>query len=219
MYKNEKLLIALENLKTKHNITIKKRDDLYNDDLLSFCLSNKYMSFDEYYELSEPYKYQNVYEMSPRAFEETWIDSHLKQISSKFIKPRNTIDYDYLVDNVKVEVKSSRMVEKCKKETNKKFSSKAVLSTTTVKYDMNFQQIKPTCCDVFLLIVVSLDKIKYFILTSQDIKNNKRYCNKQHGHGHKEVEEGQLLLTQKSIIEFSKYEVDKDKIISKILEL
>ena len=40
---------------------------------------------------------------------------------------------------------------------------------------MNFQQIKPACCDVIVWVAVWRDVIRYWVLSSQEIESNPHY--------------------------------------------
>lgn len=80
---------------------------------------------------------------------------------------------------------------------------------------MNFQQIKPYCCDVFVWIAVWRDKIRYWVLSNDEVKNNQYYSQGQH---HGNVGEGQLWIKETSINEFAKYEVGVRDILKKIIE-
>ena len=80
---------------------------------------------------------------------------------------------------------------------------------------MNFQQIKPACCDVFVWIAVWRDKIRYFVLSSDEVASNKYYSQGQHRGN---VGEGQLWLKENNINEFKCYEVGVREILNKIRE-
>jgi hypothetical protein len=68
---------------------------------------------------------------------------------------------------------------------------------------MNFQQVKPACCDVFLWVGVWRDKIRYWVLASREVAGNKYYSGGQHRGN---VGEGQLHLKRDNIKDFPKYE-------------
>ena len=78
---------------------------------------------------------------------------------------------------------------------------------------MNFQQIKPACCDVFVWIAVWRDKIRYFVLSSDEVVRNKYYSIGQHRGN---VGEGQLWLKESNIAEFECYEVGVRDILDRI---
>lgn len=80
---------------------------------------------------------------------------------------------------------------------------------------MNFQQMKPSCCDVFVWIAVWTDKIRYWVLSNKEVASNKYYSSGQHRGN---TGEGQLWITEKNIDEFSQYEVAGYDILKKIKE-
>lgn len=92
---------------------------------------------------------------------------------------------------------------------------KALASDSTFGFDMNFQQIKPACCDIFVWIGVWRDKIRYWVLSSNEVKTSKYYSSGQHRGN---VGEGQLWLKESNINEFDCYEVNVREILSKIIE-
>lgn len=80
---------------------------------------------------------------------------------------------------------------------------------------MNFQQIKPACCDVFVWIAVWRDKIRYWVLPSSEVANNKYYSIGQHRGN---VGEGQLWLKETNISDFDSYEVGVRDILTAIVK-
>ena len=80
---------------------------------------------------------------------------------------------------------------------------------------MNFQQIKPDCCDVFVWIGVWRDTIKYWVLSSEEVRNNKYFSRGQHRGN---VGEGQLWIKDSNIKEFSCFEVKVPELLAKIVE-
>lgn len=79
----------------------------------------------------------------------------------------------------------------------------------------NFQQIKPACCDVFVWIAVWRDVIRYWVLSSDEVRNNRYYSVGQHRGN---IGEGQLWLKDTNIDDFSNYEVGVRDILAKIIE-
>ena len=75
--------------------------------------------------------------------------------------------------------------------------------------------MKPDCCDVFIWIAVWKDRIRYWVLSSEEVRTNKYYSSKQHRGN---VGEGQLFLTNSNIEEFNKYEVKEEDMLFKIKE-
>ena len=91
---------------------------------------------------------------------------------------------------------------------------KALSSDSSSGFDMNFQQIKPACCDVFVWIAVWRDKIRYWVLSSEEVANNEYYSVGQHRGN---VGEGQLWLKETNIDKFDKYEVSVRDILTAIV--
>lgn len=75
---------------------------------------------------------------------------------------------------------------------------------------MNFQQIKPSCCDVFVWVAVWRDVIKYWVLASNEVASNRHYSKGQHRGN---VGEGQLHLTGDNIQQFAQYEVKPNRLL------
>ncbi|MEK7172900.1 MAG: hypothetical protein AAB740_02910, partial [Patescibacteria group bacterium] len=101
---------------------------------------------------------------------------------------------------IKIEVKASRAVDFEKAE--QPLYIKALTGDSKRPFDMNFQQIKPKCCDVFLWIAVWRDEIKYWILTSDEVWKNEYYSIGQHRGN---TDEGQLHINQNNIKDFKSY--------------
>ena len=79
---------------------------------------------------------------------------------------------------------------------------------------MNFQQLKPYCCDVFVWIGVWTDLIKYWVLSSKEVSNMKPSV--QHRGN---SEEGQIHINKNNINDFTQYEVNSNQILQKIIEV
>jgi len=164
------------------------------------------------YALRDAYVERNMYlyifEISaPRGFEETWAQGHLKgfvpelEKLSKKKDPNYSGQYDFYLNNkIRVEVKASRAVDF---ELRAPLYVKALASDSDRPFDMNFQQVKPGCCDVFIWVGVWRDVIHYWVLSSKEVETNRYYSKGQHRGN---VGEGQLHLRQDNISEFRPYE-------------
>ena len=144
---------------------------------------------------------------APRGFGEAWAQGHLSELVPDLIKPSKKLEksysgeYDFLLDGtIKIEVKASRAVD-C--DSQEPLYVKALSADSPKDFDMNFQQVKPACCDVFLWVGVWRDKIRYWVLASRELAGNKDYSSGQHRGN---VGEGQLHLRRDNIKEFAKYE-------------
>jgi hypothetical protein len=179
--------------------------------IISHLLAANKLSLNEYYELRDDYVDRNLYlhlfEISaPRGFGEVWAHGYLKEIVPSFQRPSKRIDGDYsgqydffLAPNIRIEVKASRAVDF---ESDEPLYIKALSSFSKRRFDMNFQQIKPACCDVFIWIAAWRDVIKYWVIPSYEVENNPYYSKGQHRGN---VGEGQLHLNEINIAQFDKY--------------
>lgn len=79
----------------------------------------------------------------------------------------------------------------------------------------NFQQVKPRYCDVFVWVAVWRDRIRYWVLASKEVENNRYYSTGQHRGN---VGEGQLHINQNNIDDLKKYEVAANELYDKILD-
>lgn len=77
------------------------------------------------------------------------------------------------------------------------------LSNTKQQFVMNFQQLKPSCCDVFIWVAVFRDKILTWIIPATDVLNHPLYSLGQH-RGNR-GNEGQLHIKNSNIKQFDKY--------------
>ena len=72
---------------------------------------------------------------------------------------------------------------------------------------MNFQQLKPSCCDVFIWVAVFRDEIVLWIISSKDVASNPLYSSQHRG-----GIEGQVMVTSENVNLLSKYELTDDNI-------
>lgn len=191
--------------------------------VISHLISCNLISLNDYLKLRAEYlernKYLYVFEMTaPRTFGETWAQRHLNEVIPELQRPTPDLDknykgqYDFWYNNIRIEVKASRDV---KRSSGESLMIKALSSDSSFGFDMNFQQIKPACCDVFVWIGVWRDKIRYWVLSSKEVEMNSHYSRGQHRGNQGE---GQLWLKETNIDEFDAYEVNVHQILDKIIE-
>ena len=224
------------------SLSAENREKLKNrlDDLISVYPFNEYefiissllgldkITLDDYLEVRDEYIARNMYlylfELAPRTFGEQWAQGHLKELAPEFIKPTKKIEenysgqYDFLYQlpngkMIKIEVKASRAVDFVSQEP---LYVKALAWGSKNPFDMNFQQVKPKCCDVFIWIGVWCDTIKYWVLSSKEVEKNKYYSKGQHRGN---TGEGQLHLKHDNIKDFVKYEANPKELLEKIIEV
>jgi hypothetical protein len=180
--------------------------------LISHLLSTDVLTIDAYHELRDDYAARNLYlyvfEISaPRTFGEAWAQGQLKSLVPALQKPSKARDpeysgqYDFYLDGIRIEVKASRAVDS---ETEGPLYVRALASDSAKGFWMNFQQLKPYCCDVFVWIAVWRDLIRYWVLSSREVENNPYYSMGQH-RGNRG--EGQLHIREDNINDMVDYEV------------
>ncbi len=215
--------------KEKYDQIMQRLDDLVSvypfneyEFLISSLMGYGKISLDDYYELRDDYIARNLYmyvfEISaPRGFGEAWAQGHLKEIAPELIKPTKRLDSDYsgqydffLDEKIKIEVKASRAVDFDSREA---LYVKALSADSKKRFDMNFQQVKPGCCDVFIWVGVWRDVIRYWVLSSNEVANNKYYSTGQHRGN---TGEGQIHLKDDNVAEFSGYEAKPRALLDKI---
>jgi len=200
--------------------------------IISHLLGHRKLTLNEYLELRGSYIKRNLYlyifEISaPRGFGDKWSRGHLQQLVPDFQLPDKKIDpnysgqYDFWLlwtsnkkrYGIKIEVKTSRAVDFEKPD--EPLYVKALSSDSQRPFDMNFQQIKVRCADVFVWIGVWRDKIRYWVLNAKEVKSNKYFSKGQHRGN---IGEGQLHLNQDNIDEFNKYEVKSTSVKEAVIE-
>ena len=185
--------------------------------IISNLLAAGILTLDRYVELRDEYIERNLYlyifEISaPRTFGESWAQGHLKELVPSVNKPSKKIDpsysgqYDLYLDGIRIEVKASRAVDA---DLDAPLYVKALSSESEKPFWMNFQQVKPACCDVFVWIAVWRDVIRYWVLSSDDVESNRYYSQGQHRGN---VGEGQLHVKHDNIMDFEEYRVKSNKL-------
>ncbi len=228
----EKLNNLLKELEwEQHEQVMRRLDDLVSmypfneyEFLISSVMGYGKISLDDYYELRDEYIARNLYmyvfEISaPRGFGEAWAQGHLKEIVPELVKPTKKLDpsysgqYDFYLDQkIRIEVKASRAVDFDSREA---LYVKALSSGSKKRFDMNFQQVKPACCDVFVWVGVWCDVIRYWVLSSNEVAANQYYSVGQHRGN---IGEGQIHLKDDNINEFAVYESSARDLLAKIRE-
>lgn len=180
--------------------------------IISMLLAMDVLTLDGYCELRDDYIGRNLYlyifEISaPRSFGEAWAQGHLKELVPDLQRPSKKIDpsysgqYDLYLDGIRIEVKASRAVDA---NMDAPLYVKALASDSGKEFWMNFQQVKPSCCDVFVWVAVWRDVIRYWVLSSGEVETNPYYSKGQHRGN---IGEGQLHVRHTNIRDFARYEV------------
>lgn len=185
--------------------------------IISTLLAMDVLTLEGYHDLRNNYISRNLYlyifEISaPRAFGEAWAQGHLKELVPELGKPTKKVDpeysgqYDLYLEGIRIEVKASRAVDA---DISAPLYVKALASDSEKDFWMNFQQVKPSCCDVFVWIAVWRDIIRYWVLSSSEVEKDDHYSKGQHRGN---VGEGQLHFRRDNISKFAQYEVKSNKL-------
>ena len=185
--------------------------------IISTLLGLDILTLDGYYSLRDSYIERNYYLYifeigSPRKFGETWAQGQLKSLVPDLEKPSKKTDpeysgqYDFFFKGIRIEVKASRAVDA---DSDEPLYVKALASDSEKRFWMNFQQIKPACCDVFVWVAVWRDVIRYWVLSSHEVETNQYYSKGQHRGN---TGEGQLHIKNDNIMAFDRYEVKSNRL-------
>lgn len=182
-----------------------------------------YQPFQSDYELEQEDLAYNLYlylfdtDYLPTNFIKHWAIGSLVmliptlQLASRKLDPAYNDQYDLWLEGIRIKVQTSRVVDA---ESNAPLYLKALTSDSTRPFDMNFQQIKPGLCDVFVWLGVWRDQLRFWVLTAAEVAKNRYYSTGQHRGN---VGEGQLHLKHDNLQEFKTYEVHPSSLYQAIL--
>ncbi|MCG9874722.1 MAG: hypothetical protein MH321_08055 [Leptospiraceae bacterium] len=180
--------------------------------LISTLIENKGISFHKYLEIRSEYISCNphlwIFEISaPRGFGEKFAQTYVLGKSRNLAIPNKKLDknfsgdYDLWLDGIKIEVKASRAVDS---DSDEPLYMRALSRGSKKNFLMNFQQLKPQCCDVFIWVAVFRDEIVLWVLNSKEVSSNAFYSKGQHRGNI--GNEGQLHITNENIHILNKFE-------------
>lgn len=176
------------------------------------------LSYDQYLDIRTEYISENpnlwVFEISaPRGFGEKFAQTYVQGKCSKLKKPSKKIDpnysgeYDLWLDGITIEVKASRAVDS---DSDEPLYMKALSRDTKKRFLMNFQQLKPQCCNVFIWVAVFRDEIVLWVISSSEVQNHTLFSKGQH-RGNK-GNEGQLHIKHDNIHQLNDYVLEGDNL-------
>lgn len=228
--------------------------------IFSVLLKKGDLTYEEYTTIRDEYFNRNpnldLFEMAPRTFGQTWGEKWLlsqKQdyLTTPPIRAGYVSQFDLWLplendEGIRIEVKSSRVVdldderppvEKAYKKPQAGTMEEIEKAIERMPFEMNFQQLKPSCCDVFIWMAVWLDDIDIWVIPSskilmRDKKTPRRkktesivneegllYMGSQHQGGKGgETPEGQIFINNHHYKDLSRYKVTIDSLILKIKE-
>lgn len=147
--------------------------------IIAFLTNRGILSFAECETLRERYvsanRYLALFDLSPRTFGQGWAERHLQDLDDSFRTPNKNLDlrydgeYDLWLEGFRVEVKSSRAAASNRRGP---LASRALRWGEDAPFWMNFQQVKLDICDVFILVGVWLDRIIYWAMSNDEMKNH-----------------------------------------------
>jgi len=181
--------------------------------LICHLLDGNTLTFEEYMEIRSEYIAQNpnlwIFEISaPRGFGEKFAQTYVQGKCPKLLKPSKKLhdaysgEYDFWLDGIRIEVKGSRAVDS---DSEEPLYMKAVERNTDKRFLMNFQQLKPQCCDVFVWLAVFRDEIVIWVLSSEEVLSHRLYSRGQHRGN--SGNEGQMHIRHDNINLLSPYEL------------
>lgn len=198
--------------------------------IMAYLLSSNTISYHQYLQLSREYMHRNQYldlfEMAPRTFGETWGETHILSLFPEFIKatkenmstfyPDFDGEFDLWLDGIRIEVKA------CRANSNKtkgSLVSRAYLHSeaTAASFKYHYQQLKPSCCDVFIWIGVCRDELLYWVLTGDELLQTGKFAtqhrNENTGITNNVIYEGQVFIGEEDL---EKFRVDEEDIVQAI---
>lgn len=186
--------------------------------LLSTFIANGNITYEKYKEIRAEYIANNpnlwIFEISaPRGFGESFAQTYLLgkcaklQPASKKLDEQYHGQYDLWMDGIRIEVKASRV---CDSRSDEPLYRKALSSNTKCPFLMNFQQLKPQCCDVFIWMAVYRDDISIWVMSAKEVLQHNDYSKGQHQGN--SGNEGQLHITDKNIKTLNKYKLKADNL-------
>lgn len=199
--------------------------------ILAYLISINAISYDDFdkiyidyvgrYDKTEKYLY--LFDMAPRTFGQTWGEQHILKLYPEFEHatkenlakeyPDFDGEFDLWLPGIRIEVKACRANStKDKSKLSARAYSHAEAKQAGFKY--HYQQLKPSCCDVFIWIGVCKDELIYWVLSSDELKKTgklgSQHRNENTGIDGAEVFEGQVFMTEE---ELSPYLVSEDKVL------
>ncbi|NOT15713.1 MAG: hypothetical protein HOP21_09115 [Methylotenera sp.] len=181
------------------------------------------LTYNQYLEIRTEYISENpylwIFEISAPTtfgkFAQTYAQgkSPALKIPSKKIDANFSNEYDLWLDGIKIEVKASRAVNA---ESTDPLYVKALSRNTKQPFLMNFQQLKPQCCNVFIWVAVFRDEIVVWVMSASEVLGNPLFSKGQHRGN--SGNEGQLHITHDNIHTLNQYELKDANIEQTIRE-
>lgn len=193
--------------------------------LLTYYLAIGEITYERYTQLDVEYcernKYLHLFDMAPRTYGQTWGERHIRSLFPQFVKAtrKNLLkeypdfdgEFDLWLEGIRVEVKACR-ANRIKAAGS--LASRAYLHSEAkaAGFKYHYQQLKPSCCDVFIWIGTCRDELIYWVLTREELlktgKLGPQHRNENTGIAGAEVFEGQVFMTEEELSPFLVSEKD-----------
>ena len=170
------------------------------------------LTYAQYIEIRSEYISENpylwIFEISAPTtfgkFAQTYVQgkSASLKIPSKKIDLTFSNEYDLWLDGIKIEVKASRAVNS---DSQEPLYVKALSRNTNQPFLMNFQQLKPQCCHVFVWVAVFRDEIVTWVMSASEVLTHSLYSKGQHRGNN--GNEGQLHITHDNINSLNQFDL------------
>lgn len=197
---------------------------------LAYLVSIGKLDFATYQKMMRDYsernKYLELFDLAPRTFGQTWGEQHILNLVPEFVSatkenvsdvyPNFDGEFDVWHDGIRIEVKACRANST---KTKGSLASRAFLHNEALEagFKYHFQQLKPSCCDVFIWIGVCRDELLYWVLTSDELqktgKLGSQHRNENTGNANAAVFEGQVFMTEEELQPFLVAEKDILKVV------
>ncbi len=181
--------------------------------LICHLIEMKGLTYQNYLDIRSDYISENpnlwIFEISaPRGFGEKFAQTYVQgkcpalKAANKKLDDSYSGEYDLWLDGIRIEVKASRAVDS---DSDEPLYIKALARDTNKPFLMNYQQLKPHYCDVFIWVAVFRDEIVLWVINSAEVSANPLFSKGQHRGN--SGNEGQLHVNQDNIHNLSKYEL------------
>lgn len=208
--------------------------------LMAYLLGSGRITYDDYHKMCQEYQERNqylgLYDMAPRTFGQTWGEEYVQGLFPEFQKAtRETMkekyphfdgEFDLWLDGAEPdEINGIRIeVKACRANDN---STKGSLASRAYshqeardhKFEYHFQQLKPSCCDVFIWIGVCRDSLLYWVLASDELAGTGKFApqhrNENTGVAGAGIFEGQVFMTEEDL---RPYRVEEETLLTRVRE-
>ena len=197
--------------------------------IMAYLLATGKITYTDYETLSQEFikryeqknQYLYLFDMAPRTFGQTWGETHINKLFPQLKRATQELlsdtypnfdgEFDLWLDGIRIEVKACRANNT---KTQGSLSSRAYSHDEAKQegFKYHYQQLKPSCCDIFIWIGVCCDELLYWVLTSDELiktgKLSSQHRNENTGVAGVTIFEGQIFMTEEELRPFFVEEAD-----------